>query len=43
MATQKDELRKPEPGMWGFFVQHLNKGVQPDLRWVAQGGGVGAI
>lgn len=30
-ATQKDEFRKPEPGMWQFFAQHMNGGVQPDL------------
>lgn len=34
MATSKDEYRKPERGMWDFFVQHLNAGVAPDIRWV---------
>ena len=28
-ATQKDELRKPERGMWDFFVEHGNDGVAP--------------
>ncbi|CAK0760810.1 hypothetical protein CVIRNUC_002802 [Coccomyxa viridis] len=25
-------VRKPEPGMWDFFVEHLNDGVQPDKQ-----------
>lgn len=29
-ATGKDECRKPGIGMWDYFVQHLNAGVQPD-------------
>lgn len=32
MATLKDEYRKPDTGMWDFFVQHMNAGVQPDIR-----------
>lgn len=30
-ATGKDGcgVRKPEPGMWDFFVENLNGGVQP--------------
>ena len=30
-ATGKEGcgVRKPEPGMWEFFVEHLNGGVQP--------------
>jgi bifunctional polynucleotide phosphatase/kinase len=31
MATNKDEYRKPERGMWDFFVQHMNAGVAPDI------------
>jgi len=30
MATNKDKTRKPETGMWDFWVQHGNGGVQPD-------------
>jgi len=30
MATEKDHLRKPETGMWDFFVENLNKGVAPN-------------
>jgi bifunctional polynucleotide phosphatase/kinase len=30
MATEKDHLRKPETGMWDFFVANLNKGVAPN-------------
>ena len=29
MATQSDEFRKPETGMWEFFVKHCNKGAKP--------------
>ena len=29
MATNKDEFRKPEPGMWKFFTEHGNAGVEP--------------
>ena len=25
-------VRKPEPGMWDFFVEHLNDGVQPGVH-----------
>lgn len=32
MATLKDEYRKPDTGMWDFFVQHMNAGAQPDIR-----------
>ena len=32
MATGKDDYRKPGRGMWDLFVQHANKGVQPDLE-----------
>ena len=30
-ATGKEGcgVRKPEPGMWDFFGEHLNGGVQP--------------
>ena len=28
-STQKDGLRKPERGMWDFFVEHGNEGVNP--------------
>ena len=35
MATLDDNYRKPATGMWDFFVQNANKGVQPDLRWAA--------
>jgi hypothetical protein len=31
-ATGKEnEFRKPEPGMWTFFVEHLNDGVVPGM------------
>ena len=29
IATQKDDFRKPERGMWDFFVEHGNQGVAP--------------
>lgn len=29
LATNKDDNRKPETGMWQFFVEHGNKGVEP--------------
>lgn len=29
VATQKDDFRKPERGMWDFFVEHGNEGVSP--------------
>ena len=40
-ATLKDSFRKPERGMWDFFVEHGNEGVDPGvdgdpgllLRW----------
>jgi len=32
MATNKDKTRKPETGMWDFWVQHGNGGVQPGLH-----------
>ena len=32
MATQDDDFRKPGRGMWDFFVEHCNAGVEPDLR-----------
>lgn len=32
MATQKDNLRKPETGMWDFFVREGNGAQQPDLK-----------
>jgi len=28
-ATLKDSYRKPERGMWDFFVEHGNEGVEP--------------
>ena len=31
MATQKDEFRKPETGMWDFFVANMNAGITPNL------------
>lgn len=37
-ATKNDELRKPEPGMWEFFVANCNKGVVPG----EQQGGAGS-
>ena len=30
MATNKDNLRKPDTGMWDFFVANLNSGVAPN-------------
>ncbi|KAK9816622.1 hypothetical protein WJX72_002886 [[Myrmecia] bisecta] len=30
-ATGQDELRKPEPGMWHFFVKNCNGGIAPDV------------
>ena len=32
MATQKDDMRKPEIGMWEFFVREGNGGTKPGLR-----------
>lgn len=32
MATQKDNLRKPETGMWDFFVREGNGAQQPGGR-----------
>ena len=32
MATRDDEFRKPNAGMWTFFVEHLNGGVEPGAR-----------
>ena len=29
MATQDGEFRKPNPGMWNFFVEVLNGGITP--------------
>ena len=29
MATAEDDFRKPNTGMWTFFVEHLNGGVAP--------------
>jgi len=29
MATNKDKNRKPEKGMWDFWVEHGNNAVQP--------------
>lgn len=29
MATQKDDMRKPEIGMWEFFVREGNGGKKP--------------
>ncbi len=29
MATAEDDFRKPNTGMWKFFVEHLNDGVAP--------------
>ena len=31
MATQDDENRKPNGGMWEFFTQHMNQGVVPNI------------
>lgn len=30
LATSKDHLRKPETGMWDFFVANLNNGATPN-------------
>jgi len=27
--NEEDKNRKPQPGMWNFFVQNLNAGVSP--------------
>ena len=35
MATQKDDMRKPEIGMWEFFVREGNGGKKPGLRAAA--------
>lgn len=32
MATQSDTFRKPESGMWDFFVKNCNGNVKPG-RW----------
>lgn len=29
MATNKDEFRKPETGMWKFFIENGNDNVEP--------------
>lgn len=29
LATSKDQYRKPERGMWDYFIQHGNEGKQP--------------
>ena len=29
MATQEDDYRKPNTGMWRFFVDELNGGAAP--------------
>lgn len=31
LATKNDENRKPEPGMWNFFAEHLNAAAVPDV------------
>jgi hypothetical protein len=28
-ATGSDDFRKPGMGMWQYFIEHLNGGVQP--------------
>lgn len=30
-ATQKDDFRKPERGMWDFFVERGNEGTAPGV------------
>lgn len=32
IATQKDDNRKPETGMWNFFVENCNDGVKVDKK-----------
>ncbi|KAK3283671.1 hypothetical protein CYMTET_8641 [Cymbomonas tetramitiformis] len=33
-ATQKDEYRKPEVGMWKYMLRHNNEGLEPDMDCV---------
>ena len=33
IAPQKDEMRKPEKGMWEFFVENCNGGVKPGNQY----------
>mmetsp|Transcript_20548 Transcript_20548/g.57281 ORF Transcript_20548/g.57281 Transcript_20548/m.57281 type:complete len:356 (-) Transcript_20548:459-1526(-) len=32
LATQKDNLRKPEAGMWNFLCEHLSPDAKPDPK-----------
>lgn len=32
IATQKDDNRKPETGMWTFFTENCNDGVEVDKK-----------
>ena len=36
LATQADECRKPDTGMWAFFIEHLNDGVAPSAGPASQ-------
>ncbi|KAJ3103077.1 hypothetical protein HK100_004265 [Physocladia obscura] len=31
-ATENDQFRKPQTGMWDYFVEHFCNGVQPDMK-----------
>ena len=31
LATGKDHYRKPERGMWDYFIEHGNEGKQPGI------------
>ena len=31
LATGKDHYRKPEKGMWDYFIAHGNEGKQPGI------------
>ena len=31
LATGKDHYRKPERGMWDYFIEHGNEGKQPGM------------
>lgn len=41
LATEKDEFRKAEPGMWNFMLENCNGGLQPGriARWTYNSGG----
>ncbi|KAL3163075.1 hypothetical protein ABBQ32_009495 [Trebouxia sp. C0010 RCD-2024] len=32
LATSKDQYRKPERGMWDYFIEHGNEGEHPDMK-----------